>query len=161
MCVPTPHCLCFWGSSAVFDAMWNIKPRPGSPGAVANPRDAKEHRCGLRLARQPDPSVVLSSTQHRTLHQCSMLCGTSNRVLGRLVWLKIRAMHKSIAVVCAWPDNPIHRLSEVPHSIEPCTSGLACGQRSLLRAPASRPRPRKAEKSTTRPSLQRASATPR
>src|SRR5262245_35650841 len=38
--------------SAVFDAMWNIKPRIWPPGVVANPRDADGHRCGLRLARR-------------------------------------------------------------------------------------------------------------
>ena len=41
-------------TSAVFDAMWNIKPRIWPPGVVANPRDAYGHRCGLRLARRPN-----------------------------------------------------------------------------------------------------------
>ena len=55
-------------TSAEFDARWNIKPRLGSPGVVANPRDAKEHRCGLRLARRPNSSVFLNFTPHRPLH---------------------------------------------------------------------------------------------
>jgi len=35
-----------------------MKPRLWPPGVVASPRDATGHRCGSRLARQPNPSVL-------------------------------------------------------------------------------------------------------
>ena len=48
-------------SSVVFHSMQHIKPRLCRPGVVANPRDATGHRCGLRLARTTNPSVLLSA----------------------------------------------------------------------------------------------------
>jgi len=53
------------------------------------------HRRAASLARYEE----IVRRRHRV--QCSTLCGTSNRVLGRLASLQIRAMQKSIAVVCA------------------------------------------------------------
>ena len=54
--------------SAVFDAIWNIKPRLFGPGGVANPRDSYGYRSGLRLAQTKNPSVLFvpSSVQHCT-----------------------------------------------------------------------------------------------
>ena len=49
--------------------MWNKKPRLLPPGVLANPRNAKEHRCGLRLARQPNPSVFFSCTASHCTRQ--------------------------------------------------------------------------------------------
>ena len=48
-------------------------------------------------------ALLLSGSQRMRAHpvQCSTLCGTQNRVLGRLASLQIRAMQRSIAVVFA------------------------------------------------------------
>ncbi|MBP7466355.1 MAG: hypothetical protein KA776_08875, partial [Pseudoxanthomonas sp.] len=53
-------------TSAVFDAIWNIKPRLFGLGGVANPRDSYGYRSGLRLAQTKNPSVLFvpSSVQH-------------------------------------------------------------------------------------------------
>jgi hypothetical protein len=54
--------------SAVLHAIRHLKPRLLGPGVVANPRDTYGYRCGLRLAKTQNPSVlnVPSSMQHCT-----------------------------------------------------------------------------------------------
>ncbi len=56
------------GFSAVFDAVWNIKPRLFGLSGVANPRDSYGYRCGLRLAQTKNPPVLFvpSSIKHCT-----------------------------------------------------------------------------------------------
>jgi len=55
-------------TSAVLHAIRHLKPCLFAPGVVANPRDTCGYRCGLRLARANNPSVlnVPSSMQHCT-----------------------------------------------------------------------------------------------